>query len=268
MQNFSLDVYAQPRLNDFLETVERLPDVRLNGYRQQLWESPLYYESETSMGYFRRRFADTNQLFPLVGPYSTNGQRYAAARADTFHQVTLPETFFGWLNFTPRVGGRFTYYSSAEGPGAMTDEVYRGVFNTGAELSFKASRVWPAFQSKLFEADGLRHIMEPSVDYTYVPRPNRVGTTEIPQFDFELPSLRLLPLEFPEYNAIDTIDEQNAVRLGLRNKIQTKRAGKVVDLLDWAVYADWHLHPEPVLDEGIGRQDQGHTFSDIYSDLV
>ena len=267
-QNFSLDLYAHPRLNEFLETVERLPDVRLTGYRQQLWETPLYYESQSSIGYFRRRFADTNQLYPIFGAYSTNGQTYAAARADTYHEITLPETFFGWLNFTPRVGGRFTYYSSAEGPGAVTEDASRAVFDTGAELSFKASRVWPGFQSKLFEADGLRHIIEPSVDYAYVPRPNKVGTNEIPQFDFELPSLRLLPLEFPEYNSIDTIDEQNTLRLGMRNKLQTKRAGKVVDLVDWDLYADWHLHPEPLLEDGIGRQDQGHTFSDVYSDLV
>jgi LPS-assembly protein len=252
-QNFSLDVYAQPRLNSFLETVERLPDVRLTGYRQQLWESPFYYESESSAGYYRRRFADTNQLFPVVGPYTTTGQTYAAARADTFHQITLPETFFGWLNLTPRVGGRFTYYGTAQGDGAMTEEAYRGVFNTGAELSFKASRVWPGYQSKLFEADGLRHIVEPSINYAYVPTPNKVGTNEIPQFDFELPSLRLLPIDFPDYNSIDTIDSQNVVRMGLRNKIQTKRGGQVVNLVDWNVYADWHLTVRPELNMGIGR---------------
>ena len=44
-QNFSVDTYVQPQVNNFLETEERLPDVRLNGQRQQLWESPVYYES-------------------------------------------------------------------------------------------------------------------------------------------------------------------------------------------------------------------------------
>ena len=59
-QNFSLDTYVQPRVNNFLETVERLPDVRLTGYRQQLGASPVYYESESSVGYYRRLFAETN----------------------------------------------------------------------------------------------------------------------------------------------------------------------------------------------------------------
>jgi lipopolysaccharide assembly outer membrane protein LptD (OstA) len=256
-QNFSLDLYAQPRLDSFLETVERLPDVRLTGYRQQLWETPFFYESDSSAGYYRRRFAETNNLFPVSGPYGWPNS-YSAARADTYHQLVLPETFFGWLNFTPRAGGRFTYYSSGHGPGAITDETQREVFNTGAELSFKASRVWPGMQSQLLEMDGLRHIIEPSFNYVYVPKPNRVGTNEIPQFDFELPSLRLLPIEFPDYNSIDSIDSQNVVRLGLKNKLQTKRGGEVVNLASWDLYTDWRLQTRP---------DQGR-FADVFSDLV
>src|SRR6185369_15360737 len=164
-----------PRVNDFLETVERLPEVRLTGFRQQIGSSPLFYESESSAGYYRRLFAETN------GP--PVGLNYAAARADTYHQVLLPETFFGWLNVTTRVGGRLTYYSEASGPGATTEELYRGVFNTGAEVSFKASRVWPGIQNKFFDVDGIRHIIEPSVNYVYVPTPNYHGTNDIPQFD-------------------------------------------------------------------------------------
>jgi LPS-assembly protein len=229
--NFSLEAYAQPRVNDFYETVERLPDVRLTGFRQQLGPTPLYYESESSAGYYRRRFAETN------GPAPEN---FAAARADTFHQLLLPHTFFGWLNVTPRVGGRFTYYSKATGEGATTDAASRGVFNTGAEVSFKASRVWPGVQSKALEMDGLRHIVEPSINYVFVPSPTR-STNELPPFDYELPSLRLLPIDFPDYNAIDSIDSQNVMRFGLHNKLQTKRQGRIEDLVNWDLYTDWRL---------------------------
>ena len=249
--NFSVDAFVQPRLNTFLETVERLPDIRLTGYRQQLGDTPLYYESQSSAGYYERAFAEnagTNGAPP--------GLNYEAARADTYHQVLLPETLFGWLNITPRVGGRFTYYGEASGPGALTDEQFRGVFNTGAEVSFKASRLWSGVHNDLFEVDGLRHIIEPSANYVFVPSPT-VPPNQLPDFDYELPSLRLLPIEFPDYNAIDSVDSQNVIRWGLHNKLQTKRDGQVVNLLDWNVYADWRLQP---------RSDQT-TFSDIYSDL-
>ena len=249
-ENFSLDAYGQPRVNDFLETQERLPDVRLTGYRQQLWDTPFYYESETSAGYYRHLFPETNGI-PL-------GLSYSANRADTFHQIVLPETFFGFLNITPRVGGRFTYYSSASGPGATTDEIYRKVFNTGAEVSFKASQLWPDVQNDVLQMDGLRHIIQPSVNYAYVPKPNRFGTNEIPQFDTELPSLRLLPIEYPDYNSIDSIDSENVLRLGLNNKLQTKRDGKVVNLVNWDLYTDWRLKP----------QHGQTTFADLYSDMT
>src|SRR5205085_11176118 len=128
------------------------------------------------------------------------------------------------------------------GEGAMTDEVYRGIFNTGAELSFKASRLWPAVQNDLFEVNGLRHIIEPSINYVFVPSPTHL-TNDLPQFDYELPTLRLLPIDFPDYNAIDSIDSQNVVRFGLHNRVQTKRQDQIQDLLDWNVYTDWRIRP-------------------------
>ena len=247
-QNFSLDTYVDPRLNEFLTTVERLPEVRLTGYRQELGDTPIYYESQSSVGYYE-------QLFGVTNTFSVSSN-YAAARADTFHQLLLPETFFGWLNFTPRVGARYTYYSEASGTGATTDEANRGVFNTGAELSFKLSKTWPEFQSRLFDADGIRHIIEPSFDYVFIPSPN-YHPSQIPQFDTLLPSLRLLPIDFPDFNDIDSIDNQNVIRLGLFNKLQTKRSGVVANLVKWDLYTDWNL-------ETLTNQNR---FSDVYSDF-
>lgn len=247
--NFSVDTYVQPRVNNFLETVERLPEVRLTGFRQELGSSPFYYESQSSAGYYRQLFAETNSL--------PTGRDFEAARVDSFHQLLLPYTFFGWLNVTPRMGGRLTYYSQASGDGATTDERARGVFNTGAELTFKASQVWPGIEEKLLDVDGLRHIVQPSVNYVYVPGPNYTPS-QLPQFDYEIPSLRLLPIEFPDYNAIDSVDSDNVVRLGLNNKLQTKRNGRVVNLANWDLYSDWRLRP---------RHDQT-TFADLYSDLT
>ena len=249
-QNFDVNTYVEPRVNNFLDTIERLPEVRLTGQRQQLWETPVYYESDSSAGYYEHLFPVTNSI--------TMEPNYAAARVDSYQKLLLPHTFFGWLNVTPRVGGRYTYYSTATGPGAMTDEVNRWVFDTGAETSFKASRVWPGAENKFFEVNGIRHIMEPSVNYAYVPNPNAYGTNVIPQFDYQLPSLRLLPITFPEYNSIDSIQGENVFRFGLDNKIQTKRAGQVVDLVHWNLYTDWNLRPNT----------NQTTFSDLYSDLI
>jgi LPS-assembly protein len=265
--NYTLDAMVQPRVVDFFETVERLPDVKLTGLPQEVGDTPLYYQSESSAGYFERAFSTTNQslyyltndtLNPFEPGYrSTNlpPHDYSASRLDTFQQFRMPETLFGWLNVTPNVGGRLTYYGDVYGPAVHTNQQLRAVFNTGMDVSFKASQVFPNVQSSLLDVDGLRHIIEPEVDYVYVPAPTR-SASQVPQFDYQSPSLRLLPIEFPDNNNIDSIGEMDVVRLMLRNKLQTKRDGNIQDLVNWAVYTDWSLTPQT-----------NHPFSDLYSDL-
>lgn len=243
-QNFGLDVMAQPRLNDFFETVERLPDIKLTGYRQQLGESPFYYESESSAGWFRRKYANDTQ------------PDFAAWRADTFHQILIPQTYYGWLNIAPRAGGRFTAYSEATGNGATTRAQNRWVFNTGIELSTKASRLWQDAHSKLLDVDGIRHIIQPVINYVYVPSPSK-RPPELPQFDYEVYGYRPLPIDYPDYNAIDSIDSQNVIRFSLWNRLQTKRKNEIENLLEWDVFTDWRLSPRP---------DQA-TFADLFSQL-
>jgi hypothetical protein len=94
------------------------------------------------------------------------------------------------------------------------------------------------------------------MNYVYVPRPS-VAPQQLPQFDTELPTTRLLPIEFPDYNAIDAIDAQNVLRLSLHNKLQTKREDGVENLVNWALYSDWR----------ITRHHGQATFADLYSDL-
>jgi len=168
----------------------------------------------------------------------------------------LPWTFFGWLNVIPRVGDRVTYYSEANERGGVTGEETRNVFNTGAEVTWKASRVYRDAESDLLDVHGLRHIIEPSFNYVYVPEPN-VRPNQLPQFDTQLPSSRLLPIEFPDYNSIDSIDASQVVRLGLRNRFQTKREEGIDNLLNWSVYTDLRLQ----------LHHEQSRFSDLYSDL-
>ena len=256
--NWSIDVLTTPQVNNFFDQVERLPDAKLTGHRQQVFNTPVYYESESSAGYYRMYFADTN------GPRALN---YSAPRADTFQQVLLPYTFFGWLNVTPQAGGRFTYYGSETGPGGTNSATWRNVFNTGVETSFKASQLWAGATNSLLAIDGLRHIIEPSATYAYVPNPSK-SPSQMPQFDSALPSLLLLPIQFPDNNNIDSIASENVIRFGLRNTLQTKRDGQLDSLLDWNVLVDWRLNPshnKVNLDEPFSSQER---FSDLYSDLA
>ena len=133
--NYSLSLLAQPQVDDFYQTVERLPELRATGLRQRLGSTPLFHESETSLGHFRFSPAD-DQL---------HLDKYEAFRADTHHQLLLPQTYFGWLNVTPHAGARLTHYDSRSGGDpalSQAGDVDRFVFNTGMALSFKASSTW------------------------------------------------------------------------------------------------------------------------------
>jgi len=258
-ENWSLDVLTTPELNNFFDQVERLPDVKLTGLRQQILDTPVYYDSESSVGYYKTFYAQTNGVTPFPA--------YSAARADTYQQITLPWTFFNWLNVTPRAGGRYTYYSAETGAGGTNSVANRTVFNTGISASFKASQLWVGATNSFLQIDGLRHVIEPSANYVYVPNPS-VAPSQLPQFDSALPSLLLLPVEFPDYNNIDSVDSENVIRLGLRNTLQTKRDGQIDKLLDWKLTVDWRLNPggnAVNLDEPLSPQQR---FSDLYSDLA
>ena len=253
--NWSLDALTTPRVNNFYNQVERLPDLKLTGYRQQVLDTPVYYDSESSVGWYRAFVSNaainTNGLYALQNGFYTN----SAARADTYHQFTLPWMFFHWLNVTPRVGGRLTYYSSQNLTNtAANGDVYREVFNTGVGTSFKASQLWVNATNSLLQIDGLRHVVEPSVNYVYVPDPS-TPPSKLPQFDGEQPSLMELPVTFPDYNDIDSIDTQNVMRFGLRNSLQTKRDGVMDKVLDWNLQLDWRLNPKA------GQQ----SLDDLYS---
>ena len=71
--NWSLDAETTPQLNNFFNQVERLPDVKLTGYRQQVLNTPVYYESESSAGYYRMYLcgherAHAGRLIPPPAP--------------------------------------------------------------------------------------------------------------------------------------------------------------------------------------------------------
>jgi LPS-assembly protein len=225
--------------------------VRLTGLRQEVLDTPVYYDSQSSAGWFTQFNANTNSNYS-----SNNGTNLvSAARLDTYHQFTLPWTFFHWLNVTPRVGGRVTYYS-AQNQTNNTD-LYREVFNTGVGTSFKASQLWVNATNGFLQVDGLRHIIEPSANYVFVPDPS-TPPAKLPQFDGEQPSLLELPVMFPDYNNIDSIDTQNVIRFGLRNTLQTKRDGELDKLVDWNLQLDWRLNPKP------GQ----NTLNDLYSSFA
>lgn len=261
-EDYTLSLVTRWQMNSFQETTERLPELAFDFKQTPFFGLPVFYDGTTALGQLQRSFAANT----TNNPNYLSPQNYNATRFDTFHQLSLPKTLFGWLSLVPKVGLRVTAYNHGgeytNTNGAVTTfpayvnesglsqgnqlgwtgTTVRPIVNAGLETSFKVARSFETFQSKLLGLDGMRHILQPYANLSgvYAGGPN---VNQVMQFDRYMPNnpnnttisgyqpstTQLQPLNFPQFNAIDTIDTWAIMRVGMRNKLQTRRDGETYD---------------------------------------
>ncbi len=326
---------------EFYDQVERLPEASFDKKRAPLLGSNFFYDSNTSAGYYNRNFAGDS----LAVDYGT-------FRADTFHQISYPGTYLGWLSFIPKVGLRGTYYqnggflenevtttttttitttipatvdpsdpnkivkpakidvktssknttltttSSVPKPAdsstsetvttlspttkkpvqtvttkvtktstikpqlAKTGSTVRTVANAGFETSFKISRAYEQVQSRAWGLDGLRHVIQPYANFSYAY--SSKNPLDLPQFDRLNVSTQLPPIDFPQFNTIDSIDSWAIMRLGMRNRLQTRRDNSTINWLEMDTFVDVNIDRPGFLNDPTA--DTG-TFSNVFNRL-
>jgi hypothetical protein len=111
------------------------------------------------------------------------------------------------------------------------------VINAGVEASFKLSRVWENAQSRALGLDGLRHIIQPFTNFSWVSTSDS-NPVSILQFDRFEPSTQLHPIDFPQFTTVDSIDNWTILRMGVRNRLQTRRDDLTVSWMDLETYID------------------------------
>jgi len=234
---FTLTGIERFQANDFFTTTERQPEVVLDIKRHGLFGGPIFYEGEAGFANLRLQFPEDSGI-----------KNYGTDRFDTFHPLTFPTTYFGWLSFVPRVGYRGTYYGKTRylgstvfvpptnplvpdfilpppttaNPIKFDGDTFRSVFDTGAEASFKISQKWENVQSRAFGLDGLMHVIQPFTNFSYVSE-NGPNPTSILGLDRFEPSTQLRAIDFPQFTSIDSIDSWTVWRLGVRNRLDTRR---------------------------------------------
>ena len=254
--HLSAGILFRPRVNTFYTTVEKLPEARLDVQRQQLFGSPFYYQGDMSAAYMRNKWLHFNEPFkdkhlPVnPGPgYNNKLYDYEALRFDTTHFLYLPVNL-GWLNFIPRAGFKYTAYSKSSDRKVTTQELLAmfsaanpqntrplnlarydddgGVQNRlaselGFELSTKLHNTWSNVRNSVIGLDGLRHVMRPYINYTFI---NVAGANRDHLYYFD---------------DIDRLDNQNFFRFGLENRLQTRSGDSIRDVLTMENFWDVHL---------------------------
>ena len=142
------------------------------------------------------------------------------SRFDTYHELLYPTSLGGWLTVVPRAGLGYTKYFDVGAQNVANHD--RTIFHAGIDASFKISRVYPDVVSNALGINELRHITQPYVNYSFVSAdspPDGFAT----RIDRLTPSTRLRPLDVPLFTAVDDIQSWNIARIGMFNRLQTKR---------------------------------------------
>ncbi|MBQ9337024.1 MAG: hypothetical protein IJS14_07005 [Lentisphaeria bacterium] len=193
------------------------------------------------------------QLDPeKYGPYFEDPKDYKSFRFDTLHGLYYPFKLFGFLNLIPRALGRFTAYSNSPKEDMDIDDLYtiymidqpyrwpsyqtkirnydhkggaryRFAFELGLEGNVKLSRTWQTPKNAFWEIDGLRHVAVPYFNLVYIPPPT-VSYKNIYYFD-----------------DVDQIDRQAFIRLGIQNRLQTRKNNQIYQWISMENYWDFHF---------------------------
>ena len=268
--SFVTTLTARVQANDFFDTTERLPDLSLDVPRMPLGNTGVFWQTESSGAYLRHTFDDASllpeysayrfdtfhqitypktlfgwlNLVPRAGvratyysasaPGSTGAYdlQYANDTTDATDQTSsIYSKNFNTANATPaQLAARQQFLTDVKDfkPG---DGIFRPVVDVGLEASFKLSHVYNDVESRELGLDKIQHIIQPYVDFAYIEDFGQ-GSRKLLQFDRLEPTTQLQPIDFPQFNSIDTIDETSAVRMGVRNRLQTKRDALTFDWLE------------------------------------
>ncbi len=250
---FTASIYTKLRMNDFFTSVDRLPELRLDFQRQELFAN-LYYQGELSFTPLFMRWRDFDRKMKGDDKWVVNN--YDALRFDSLNMFYYPINLFG-ISIIPRTGIRMTLYSKSSANDVTLDDLndmfiadaieglpsgivvnnfdskggakFRIMGELGVEATTKFYRTWNDVRVPMMNLDGLRHVIEPYVNYTFIPR-SSVNSDSLYYFD-----------------EIDRISEYHFVRVGLTNRLQTRRGDAIMEWLSVEAFWDYYIQDDSKL---------------------
>jgi len=196
----TLSFRMDKRINRFVSSVERLPEIGYSLSNQQIAGSNFYLQSNNLF---------SQLTYPNASPTDI---RLHTTRLDSQNRISYP-TKVGFIELTPFVGQRETFYTRTKESSQY--DIIRSVFETGASLSTKFYRTFDVDVDLWgIKIDKLRHIINPMVEYKYTHTPS-FPANKLDVFD----------------SSIDSLTRGHKIDFTLENRFQTKRNNQNVDLL-------------------------------------
>ncbi len=174
----------------------RLPEAEMRIRSRRLGSSPLYFGLESSAS-----------LLDKSGPGFPSG---SYGRVDIFPTLSMPTSPFPYLELTPTLRLRETYYSRAldpNQPDVFGDSLSREF------VQFDLQALGPRMSRIFFDADGngrLKSTIEPRLSYRYQTAPGAEENIRVPGFD----EIDILPgdLNEIEYGVVSRLFARKVVR--------------------------------------------------------
>ncbi|HZI94900.1 MAG TPA: LPS assembly protein LptD, partial [Patescibacteria group bacterium] len=180
--NYSLNVRAD-RQEQFISsveslTLERLPEVELRGRGIRFGHTPFYLSFESSAGLYNkdRRFETLQDPNQPVDPNNTEAAQLESTyqRFDLFPTISASFTPTPWLDISPSVSARETFYSRSQIDPADPNSLTSDENITREFAAFNLSMVGPRFfrlfgDPKSLDTTVYKHTFEPRLLYTYIP---------------------------------------------------------------------------------------------------
>lgn len=188
----TVSVLARKRLNRFQGVTEALPQITHQIRPQQIGQTNWFVDSKADFANFNEKQAHSEIDSDMI-------------RVDGFEQLSYAMNWFRPVLVTPKAGMRQTYYTKDKQGSDRGGKrnVLAGQFTTGADASLKLFRIVPvATNAYGLNLNWLRHVVTPTVAYSYVHQPT-------------------VPNELLNFSAASS--PTNQITFGLENKLQTKR---------------------------------------------
>ncbi|MGE9270076.1 MAG: LPS-assembly protein LptD [Verrucomicrobiales bacterium] len=281
------------RPNDFYRSDTRLPEISFDQSRRSIFGLPILHEGQTSFSVVDEEIGSANlntihtllslpagssrvatlleQLptyereiiqriralpagSPAIPSLLTQLLNPGYSRFHTYQELSMQTKPGGWLNFTPEIGAGYSRYDAVNGP---YSELSRAIFYAGAEASMKFSRDYGRFRSRQWGLDGLLHVFQPYSRFSYIDTEDLDSL--FPVVDRENFTTRPRTLAPNRFTAIDDFRDWNIIRLGMRNRLITRRDQQSYEWLYIDTYMDGYFEDPDELDR---------RFSNLYNDVT
>ena len=186
---YTFSVLERHRLDDFVTSVNRDPELRFDTHNRAFGQTPFYLRQEAQFSNLQKEFANESTQLD-------------ATRFDLNHTLSYAG-HVGTFAVTPRIGARETFYSrDLDGDNSHV----RSAIDPGIDVSTRFYKTYDVFIDAWgLDYNHIRHIFQPTLSYNYRPTPTVFYT-------------RLQP-----FDDIDALDKQNFFRFSFENNFQTKQ---------------------------------------------